>query len=134
MRAAQKVVNDSLSEPQVSQGFPKQARLLNATEYAWVLQRGQRKTKTGALSIKTSPNRLNRPRLGLVVPKRGTPKAHDRNRIKRVIREEFRLAQPKLPSIDVVVQVFRDVPKQQLSAALAKEFDNLAAPTRPGAL
>ena len=118
----------------MSQGFPKQARLLNAAEYAQVLQRGQRKVKSGALGIKTSPNRLNRPRLGLVVPKKGTPKAHDRNRIKRVIREEFRLAQPKLPSIDMVVQVFGEVSKQQLSAALAREFDNIAAKTRSGAL
>jgi len=44
------------------------------------------------------------PRLGLIVGKRFLPRAVDRNRAKRVIRESFRQA-PNLPAMDIVVRV-----------------------------
>ena len=46
-------------------------------------------------------------RLGLVVPKRVLKRAVDRNRVKRQIREAFRLARPTLPPWDIVVVVMR---------------------------
>ncbi|MCY7295423.1 ribonuclease P protein component [Alteromonas sp. a30] len=50
-------------------------------------------------------NHLSHPRLGITVSKKNVRKAHDRNRVKRVIRESFRLNQHKLPHIDIVVVV-----------------------------
>jgi ribonuclease P protein component len=44
-------------------------------------------------------------RLGLIVAKRHVPRAHARNRIKRVLRESFRLRRPELPAFDIVIQV-----------------------------
>ncbi len=49
------------------------------------------------------PNELTGPRLGLVVSKRVSVKAVERNRIKRLIRESFRLTQGELGPLDVVV-------------------------------
>ena len=43
-------------------------------------------------------------RLGLIVSKRMLPRAVDRNRAKRVIRESFRHA-VELPAMDIVVRV-----------------------------
>lgn len=42
-------------------------------------------------------------RIGMTVSRRVSPRAVTRNRIKRQIRESFRLHQVKFPSLDVVV-------------------------------
>ena len=61
-------------------------------------------------------------RLGLVVTKKGTPKAHRRNRVKRIIRDRFRLNAGELPSVDIVVQVFGMLDDAQLSQTLERQF------------
>ena len=43
------------------------------------------------------------PRLGLAVSKKNCRQAVGRNRIKRIVRESFRLNQNRLPGIDIVV-------------------------------
>ncbi len=48
-------------------------------------------------------NQENHPRLGIIVAKKAYRKATQRNRVKRIIRESFRLKQIALPTIDVVV-------------------------------
>lgn len=49
--------------------------------------------------------RLGYSRLGISIGRKVSPRAVVRNRLKRVLRESFRSAQFKLPSIDVIVQV-----------------------------
>jgi len=49
------------------------------------------------------PNGLDHARLGLSVGIRAAGCAVNRNRVKRVVRERFRLSQQELPSLDVVV-------------------------------
>jgi ribonuclease P protein component len=46
-------------------------------------------------------------RLGLAISKRSAPRAVDRNRIKRLIRESFRAHKAALPSVDLVVMCRR---------------------------
>ena len=123
----QKVVSALLSDTDMSQGFPKQARILQGTEYSLVLRRPQKKLVEGAVQMKTRDNNCERARLGLIVPKRGTAKAHDRNRIKRVIRELFRTSQQDLPAKDIVIQVFNKIPANQLRETLTKQFAKLSA-------
>ncbi len=43
------------------------------------------------------------PRLGMAVSRRVSPRAVDRNRIRRQIRESFRLIRPRLAPMDFVV-------------------------------
>ena len=126
-RAEQKVVSDLLSDTSMSQGFPKQARILQGTEYSLVLRRPQKKLVEGAVQMKARDNGSRQARLGLVVPKRGTAKAHDRNRIKRVIRESFRTSQQDLPAKDIVIQVFNKIPVNQLRDILTRQFAKLSA-------
>jgi ribonuclease P protein component len=44
------------------------------------------------------------PRLGLLVTRRHAARASERNRIKRCIREAFRLEQDRLGAVDVLVR------------------------------
>ena len=55
-------------------------------------------------------------RLGLIVPKRTVRKAVERNRMKRVLREEFRQRRPTLPALDIVIQVMARVDDSALRA------------------
>lgn len=48
-------------------------------------------------------NAANHPRLGLTIAKKKVKKAHARNRLKRLIRDSFRLRQHQLVNIDIVV-------------------------------
>ena len=48
------------------------------------------------------------PRLGLAISRRCAPRAVDRNRIKRIVRESFRHQVPELPAVDVVVLCTRE--------------------------
>ena len=50
-------------------------------------------------------------RLGLAVPKKNISKAVERNKIKRFIRESFRLQKKKLKGMDVVVLVKKEINK-----------------------
>lgn len=45
-----------------------------------------------------------RPRLGILVSRKHSPAASERNRLKRCIREAFRLEQAKLGAIDLLVR------------------------------
>ena len=132
MRAERRVVKDLLSNQPMSLGLPKQARLLNSTEFTQVLRRAEIKVVKGPVQLKAQRNSAGRARLGLIVPKRGITKACDRNLVKRVIREQFRTAQRRLPTLDIVVQVFEKVSKQQLAMVLQKHFSMLVEQPNPG--
>lgn len=55
------------------------------------------------MRVLAAPNDLGYPRLGMAVPRKSVPRAVQRNRIKRVIREAFRENRDRLDSLDVVV-------------------------------
>jgi len=61
-------------------------------------------------------------RLGLVVTKKGNPKAVRRNRLKRIIREQFRHQAATLPAVDLVVQVFGEIDDAKLVRLLHQQF------------
>ena len=110
----------------MSQGFPKQARILQGAEYSLVLRRPQITLIDGVVQIKARDNGSNSVRVGLVVPKRGTAKAHDRNKIKRIIREQLKTSRINQPASDIVVQVFSKIPAPQLREAFIAQFTRLS--------
>jgi ribonuclease P protein component len=61
--------------------------------------------RRAGVSVQTRPNALGCPRLGLIVPRRVLPRAVDRNRFKRVLREWFRLNRDRLGSQDILVRL-----------------------------
>jgi ribonuclease P protein component len=64
-------------------------------------------TRAARLCLYRLPNSLGFPRLALVVPKRLVPRAATRNRIRRLIREAFRLQQRGLGGSDCVVRLVK---------------------------
>jgi ribonuclease P protein component len=66
-------------------------------------------------------NQEGRPRLGLAVASKTAGGSVERNRIRRIIRESFRLQQHDLPAVDLVVSArtrARDAPGRELRASL----------------
>lgn len=79
--------------------FTKSQRLLHKREYNQVFE-AARKVATSDYILLYRENALGYPRLGLAISKKKIAKAHDRNRIKRILREAFRKSQ--LPAVDLV--------------------------------
>ena len=112
------------AEPNVY-SFPKSARLLRSAEYTAVFRHAELNVSAGPLRIRAIKNRMRCARLGLVVTKKGNPKANRRNRLKRIIREQFRLTASALPNVDIVVQVFGEIDDARLAATLQKQFKRI---------
>ena len=79
-------------------------RLLKPAQFEQVFAENER-ARTDTLLVMVRPNTLGRARLGMVIAKRVLPRAVDRNRIKRCIRETFRLQRQNLPGCDFVVRL-----------------------------
>jgi ribonuclease P protein component len=108
--------------------LPKRMRLRNARQFRAVY--GARVSRhAGPLLVFARPNDLGYSRLGLSVPRRvGTAVA--RNRVKRLLREAFRLHQHDLPaSYDLVVNVrgpFKGTPtRDEIDRRLAQAAEAL---------
>jgi ribonuclease P protein component len=57
----------------------------------------------GFFGVTARLNDLDRPRLGLAVASKTAGGSVERNRIRRIVRESFRLHQHELPAADIVV-------------------------------
>lgn len=73
------------------------------------------------LAIHYQPNQLQMPRLGLIVGKKTARLSVDRNYMRRVLRELFRLNQHGLAGVDMVVRCQRKFGPADY-AELAQEF------------
>lgn len=89
-------------------GFPRHVRLTGAKEFQRVFQQGKRLNVVG-LSVRMAENGEGYPRLGLAIAKRSLRRAHDRNRVRRLVRESFRQHQDGLPPVDIVIMSRNDV-------------------------
>lgn len=87
-----------------SASFGRDARLLKPVQFEQVFAENER-ARTDALLVMVRPNSLGHARLGMVIAKRVLPRAVDRNRVKRCIREIFRLQRQDLPGCDFVVRL-----------------------------
>lgn len=67
--------------------------------------------KTNFFSAFCRFNEFTYPRLGISISKKNIKTACERNRLKRIVRECFRLRQHKLNNFDVVFVVFKDAYK-----------------------
>ncbi|WP_000239732.1 ribonuclease P protein component [Escherichia coli] len=112
----------------VKLAFPRELRLLTPSQFTFVFQQPQR-AGTPQITILGRLNSLGHPRIGLTVAKKNVRRAHERNRIKRLTRESFRLRQHELPAMDFVVVAKKGVANldnRALSEALEKIYGRRA--------
>jgi len=84
--------------------FPKNKRLLTSRQFKAVLNKRLRAADE-LMILFMAANELDHPRLGISIP-RSIKKAVLRNRLKRLIREAFRLVQHQIPqSFDYLVLI-----------------------------
>ena len=106
--------------------FTSANRLKRPEEFKKVFASRRRSSDKSFLVLARS-NDVNRPRLGLAVPKKHIHSAVERNRLKRIIRESFRLKQKVLSGNDIVVVVRNklDVNNKGIEPALARHWNKI---------
>lgn len=101
--------------------LPRSARLLTGARFSAVF--AERRCHSNALfRIHYAPS--DQARLGMAVSRRVSPRAVVRNRIRRQIRESFRLWRPRLAPLDYVV-VARSAASQADRITLRETLDQL---------
>ena len=91
---------------------------------------GGRRIDDRFFGLRVKPNGLAHPRIGLAVAVKTAGGGVARNRIRRLIRESFRLAQHDLPAVDIVVAAkfpTRETPAATLRASLATLWQRVAS-------
>ena len=103
--------------------FKKSKRLLNSGQYKSVLRKGK-KLFNPLFLLFILPNNQTQPRLGITVSKKVSKRAVDRNRIKRQVREYFRLNQNLVSNFDVVL-IANPAAAKMNNKALQKALTNV---------
>ena len=98
----------TFSEDEIGFHFGRSLKLLTADHYKHVFSKSQR-FGNKSFTVLARENSLGYPRLGLAISKKSAKRAVDRNRIKRIFRESFRLHQHKLPNVDIIAMCKSDV-------------------------
>ena len=83
--------------------YPRRLRLLTGRDFQSVFDDVQLKVPDQPLLILSRPNNLGQARIGFVISKKNVRQAVKRNRVRRIIRESFRLNQHNLPAVDIVI-------------------------------
>lgn len=102
---------------------------MHGTEFDNVFQHGQRSADR-FFTILFNQNFLNRPRLGFAISKQKVRLAVGRNRLRRLVRESFRLRAAGLPAVDLVVlarDAAKAAPSGELVASLEKHWVRVIA-------
>ncbi|WEK33258.1 MAG: ribonuclease P protein component [Candidatus Pseudomonas phytovorans] len=113
----------------VSQDFSREKRLLTPRHFKAVFDSPTGKVPGKNLLILARENGLDHPRLGLVIGKKSVKLAVQRNRLKRLMRDSFRLHQQSLAGLDIVIVARKglgDVENPELHQHFGKLWKRLA--------
>lgn len=108
--------------------FGKSLRLLDSSDFQQVFDDAPFRASHQYFLILSRPNQLLQPRLGLVIAKKHISLSVQRNRIKRLVREEFRHQQESLAGLDVIVlsrKGLADMTNDQFRQQLAQQWQRL---------
>ncbi|HCP56464.1 MAG: ribonuclease P protein component [Pseudomonadaceae bacterium] len=121
----------------VSRGFGRDKRLLTPHQFKAVFDSPSGKAPGRNVLLLARDNDLDHPRLGLVIGKKSVKLSVERNRLKRQIRESFRLNQENLVGWDIVVVArkgFGDLDNAEVAHQFSKLWKRLArSKPSPGA-
>ena len=109
--------------PHKAAGLSRRQKIIESARFKAVFER--RISVHGQFfSVHVAGNSAGLPRLGIAVSRRVSKKAVERNRIKRQVRESFRLNREKLLGMDYVV-VGKQRGENQDNVILRRELDGL---------
>lgn len=109
--------------------FGAELRLRSKLQFDAIYARGRR-IDDRFFGLRVAPNALAHPRLGLAVAVKTAGNGVARNRLRRLVRESFRLAQHSLPPVDIVVAAknpAREATAATLRASLATLWQRVAS-------
>ena len=113
--------------------FGAELRLRSKLQFDAIYASGRR-IDDRFFGMRIKPNGLSHPRLGLAVAVKTAGSGVARNRLRRLVRESFRLAQHQLPAIDMVVAAkfpAAGAPATTLRASLATLWNRVASTCAP---
>jgi ribonuclease P protein component len=113
--------------------LPAQRRLRRKADFDAVYAHGRR-FGNGFFGVTAFLNDKGWPRLGLAVAVRAAGGGVARNRIRRIVRESFRLHQHELPSVDLIVSArarAKEAERSQLHASLAELWKKVTEQCAP---
>lgn len=108
--------------------FPRHLRLLSSRGFQTVFRDKTSRSSDQSWTLLARLNDLGHARLGLAISKRVIKTAVGRNRIKRIVRESFRLHQHQLIGLDVVVMCrdgVRQSPNKELFESLNRHWQRV---------
>lgn len=107
--------------------FTKRARLLTAAQFDVAFKQGRR-INAGAFTAVIAPNGLDFARVGFALSKKHAPHSVQRNRVRRILRERFRLQQQTMSAVDLVLMLRGRLPTApaELTAAVNSFWAQLA--------
>ncbi len=108
--------------------FSETQRLSCAADFKAVFDAALFKVHQPSFLFLAIPSALQSSRLGLVVAKKKVRRAHERNRVKRLTRESFRLHQHRIAQLDIVVMPkvgIEDVSNSDLNLQLQLAWQKL---------
>lgn len=105
--------------------LPKHCRLLKAADFDRVFKKSVRSSDR-YFTILARPSDFSDPRLGMAISKRRVRLAVGRNRLKRLVRESFRLTQPYIADYIVMAGPQGAIGSNtELAASLKKHWNIL---------
>lgn len=127
-RAARSLYPEQNTHPHVSAARPGLAfgadkRMRRKAEFDHAFARGRR-FSDAYFTMTVCSNARQAPRLGLAIAARSAGNAVERNRVRRIVRESFRLHARALPAVDIIVAT-RTTVRSAASKALRSSLEVL---------
>lgn len=105
--------------------FSRSERLLSKAEFSEVFGRPTGRFSVGPIRLLYRDNNLGFSRIGIIVPKKLVRLSAERNRYKRLVREQFRHVKESLPDFDMVLLLNRKANEQEIMQGCNRVWDFL---------
>lgn len=102
--------------------FSKKKRLFKLKDFIF-LSYYSKKYIFPEIDFYISNNNLKFPRIGISISKKYIKLAHERNKIKRIIRENFRLNQKKINCFDFLIKIKKSIKHNKTKKYFRKIMD-----------